>query len=518
MINSTPIYVFEEEQSEKKVKESDKEKEKQEFLKIKHELTLEKNGLGYGDVSLKDFLNFEIDSSEDQYSASQIIDLQNRVRNLFEYEQRLFIEELVVEELNKKHAVVHTDRFFILTEKKDPVSGCINFTLESRQSFRDSYENQIVQLHNGRKISKADIWLRAKNRRQYDGISFNPDLKNQNSDYYNIWKGLAVAPKKGCCEKLKEHIKKIICSGNQSHFHFVFKWCARLAQEPHKPGETALVLMGEQGTGKNTFVDALGKIFGGHYLPLDNIDQLLGKFNFHLKNAVLIHGNEALWGGNRKEGGKLKAIITERNKIIEGKGRDAIIVPNFTHLIISTNEDWPVHLDNDDRRFFILKVSNKHKEDKTYFKAIHDELEHGGLEAFLFELLQEDLSGFNHREFPQTDEAFPIKLMSATSCEKYIFEILKEGSLEIIPAPSNTWPEIVKKQMYEDYTYWCENNGEIKKSFESLGRTLKKLIPSMYQRRATTVERSGLYCLPSVNQSRKEFEKSFKVSSSIWDC
>ena len=42
--------------------------------------------------------------------------------------------------------------------------------------------------------------------------------------------------------------------------------------------------------------------------------------------------------------------------------------------MLSSNEDWPVHLDPDDRRFFVLKVSEKHKEDHMYFNAISDEL------------------------------------------------------------------------------------------------------------------------------------------------
>ena len=492
---------------------------KDRLRKEESELISEKEKLGYGDVSFDEFLKSKPeDLLKDQSDISKVIEIQIRAKELQEEKALLFAEEITIDELNKKHAVVHTDRYYILTEKEDPYRGGFNFTLESKQSFKDMYENQLVQLPNDKKISKAEVWLKSPRRRQYEGVIFNPN--KENPKYFNIWKGFAVASKKGCCEKYKAHVREIICGGNHVHFDFVWKWCALLVQKPNIVAGTALVLLGKQGTGKNTFVDALGNILGGHYLPLDNIDQLLGKFNYHLKNAVLIHGNEALWGGNRKEVGKLKAIVTDEHKVIEGKGKDSITVPNFTHLILSSNEDWPVHIDRDDRRFFVLKVSDKHKEDKVYFKAIDDELKNGGLEALLFELLQEDISNFEHREFPQTDEAFGIKLMSADSCEKYIFESLKAGCFDLgNTTPSEPWnKEKIRSSIYEDYKLWCDKEGESKLAHQFLGRALTKLIPSIGKKRGRQNDtRIWIYEFPELNQARKEFEKSYKVCSSVWN-
>ena len=508
-------------QRQKRPKKEEVEEQKLFLLEEESNILSEKASLGFGDVSHEEFLKMDPDLSQDQASVSRFIDVQERLEKIAEQKMKLFAEDIVIDKLNKKHAAVHTDRFYILTEKEDPNRGGLNFTLESRQSFRDTYENQIIQLPTGRRCSKADIWLKSEKRRQYDGIVFNPCLDEDNPRYFNIWKGFAVEAHQGSCEKYKDHVRNIICSDNLTYFNFLWRWCARLVQKPHKLGEVAPVLLGEPGTGKNTFVDALGKIFGGHYLPLDNIDQLLGKFNFHLKNAVLIHGNEALWGGNRKEGGKLKATITEHNKVIEGKGKDTIIVPNFTHLILSSNEDWPVHLDRDDRRFFVLKVSSQRKEDKAYFKAIHDELEQGGFEALLYQLLHEDISNFNHRELPQTDEALGIKLMSAPSSEKYVFEALKVGCFDIgNTSPTESWPEEkLKTSIYADYRAWCENEGESRLSNEKLRTALNRIIPSVQTVRPGNKgeNRPRYYQFPELNQARSEFQKAYKVSSSVWE-
>jgi uridine kinase len=244
-------------------------------------------------------------------------------------------EDAVVEELNKKHAVVHTDQFYILTEKSNPKHpNQIDFSLESRQSLINLYENQVVKISEKEWKSKAKIWLSSPLRRTYLRIVFDPT--NNNDAYYNVWKGFAFNPKKGICELYKTHIKDGICNGNVEHFAYVWKWMAHLIQHPDKIG-TALLLMGSQGTGKGSFAKHLGRLLGQHFIHLDNLEQVVGNFNYHLRNAVLVFADEAIWGGNKKDIGRVKAMITEETAIIEQKGKDPIELPNFRHFIFSSN-------------------------------------------------------------------------------------------------------------------------------------------------------------------------------------
>lgn len=434
------------------------------------------------------------------------------------------IEQKIVNKLNEKHAVVHTDQFFILTEKPHSLYEGTDFSLESKQSFLNMYENQNFEGSDKKQYNKAKFWLKHQDRRQYpNGIAFDPTTREHTKGRYNIWKGFSVKPKKGGCQLFKNHILEVICSENKEYYRYVFSWMAHLIQKPHEllPG---LVLMGEQGTGKNTFVDALGLIFGSHYLPLDNIDQFLGNFNFHLKNAVLIHGNEAVWGGNKKELGKLKAMVTEKFCVIEGKGKDQIAMRNFKHLILSSNEDWPVHLDRDDRRFFVLKISNKHKQDQTYFKGIHKELKNDGLEALLYDLLNEDISEFNPNIIPQSLEAFEIKMQSAPSTEKYIYEVLKAGSFDIGKVVQNEYwrtnrdkYSILTDIVFDDYKDWCGHQATRPENETALGRAIKKLIKSIDKSRSRADDRKARYYLPEFTKAREEFQVSYKAGAEIWE-
>lgn len=426
------------------------------------------------------------------------------------------IEDQVVEELNQKHAVVHTDRFNILTEKPSSLHGGIDFTLEDRSSFIHTYENQLVHCSDGAFKSKAKIWLAHKKRRQYCGITFDPTTKEHKNGLYNIWKGFSVEPVKGNCEKFKTHIRNIICSDNPDYFKYVWLWLCHLVQKPNELSPV-LVLMGEQGTGKNTFVDPIGDIFGLHYLPLDNINQFLGTFNFHLKNAVLLHGNEAVWGGNKQALGKLKAMVTEKDCVIEGKGKDQIRMRNFKHLILSSNEDWPVHLEKDARRFLVLKVSSSRKGSLGYFKEIRNELKDRGLSALLYDLLEEDISNFNPWILPQNSEAFAVKMMSASPSEKYIYEVLFHGSFDMgNKSQTTTWGDSISvNSVYEDYVTWCLNQGLKQEVSQRFGIALRKLT-LVFKERETTGNRSYYYKLPSLSEARRQFQKEFNTDSNIW--
>lgn len=289
--------------------------------------------------------------------------------------QRVLMENKIVEELNRTLAIVHTSSTYILIEKSET-----EFVLDSKASLLMLYENQpVIELtaKNTRKApTKAHIWLQSPYRRAFDNIVFDPRENGYYRKNYNIWKGFAVEPKKGDCSLYWEYLKYIICS-EESHCVYMRKWLAHLIQYPWLIG-TSIVLRGKQGVGKGTLVDPIGTLFGSHYAPLASLDKILGRFNSHLKNAILIYADEAIWDGNKKEVGLLKALITEKKLFIEGKGKDGYWIDNYKHLIVSSNEDWAVHLDPDDRRFFVLDVSDSHKEDLAYFNQIHKQLENGG--------------------------------------------------------------------------------------------------------------------------------------------
>lgn len=496
----------------------------------------QKDALGYGALSREDFLALVPGPQDGQVQSSEMLALQDRYKILYEERDTLWVDDIVVAELNKKHAVLHSDQFSILTEKPSTLHDGIDFTLESKQSFKSMYENKIVECPDGIMRSKADIWLKHPNRREYHNVVFDPltDPKTlEERRCYNIWKGFAVRPIPGDCSRYWEHVHDNICSKNDHLYRYVRKWLAFVFQRPDKI-HTALVLCGSQGVGKNKFVDPLGVLLGQHYAPLGNITELVGHFNFHLKDAVVVHANESFWGGHKSEVGVLKAMITENTCYIEGKGKDRIKVRNYKHVIISSNEDWPVSLDPDDRRFLVLNVSDAQKENATYFAALDHQLQNGGHQALLYDLLQEDISDFKPAPLPRTSGSFEIKMRSADSAHNYIYEALNDGGFYIgsqqndDPSPTKNavptqyhglWqPEIPKESVYADYVLWCRLNGHKQCPNNQFGKTLKKLLSSLTEaRRGADSRRIRVHVLPTLQKAREEFCIAFKETSAIWE-
>ncbi len=431
-------------------------------------------------------------------------------------EEKANLEASIVEELNRTLAIVHTSSTYILIEK-----GGVEFVLDTKTSLLVLYENQIVpEFSAGKSMTKAHVWLKSPLRRTFHNIVFNPKIAGHYDGNFNIWRGFAVCPGKGDCSLFWDHVKMIICSGKEAHYIYVRKWLAHLIQKPWIIA-TALVLRGKQGTGKGTFVEAIGKLLGLHYAPLASLDQILGRFNSHLKNAILIFADEAIWGGNKREIGALKALITEPKLFIEAKGKDGYWIDNFKHLIVSSNEDWAVHLDPDDRRFFVLDVSSDRKEDFAYFGRIKQQLENGGYEALMHDLLNEDLSEFDPKVMPENFAGFDMKLESASSIDRFIHASLKEECWDHANAgPSETLKDLPIDKFYDYYKTWCEREKQPVLRKEQVGKRLRIIIPGMKTRRTPREEnplRPTIYLFPSLEDCRSSFEKFYKQSPAIWE-
>jgi len=426
------------------------------------------------------------------------------------------LEDQIVEELNQKLAIVHTSTTYVMVEKNET-----EFVLDSKSSILTLYESEQVEI-DGIKKSKAQIWLKSPKRRSFNDIVFNPRVAGHYEGKYNIWKGFSLNAIAGDCSLYWDHVKNVICNGKETHYLYVRKWLAHLLQKPWIIA-TALVLRGRQGTGKGVFVEAIGRLLGPHYAPLASLDRVLGRFNSHLKNAILIYADEAIWGGNKKEVGLLKALITEPKLFIEAKGKDGYWIDNFKHLIVSSNEDWAVHLDPDDRRFFVLDVPDTHKEDLSYFNAILTQLQNGGYEALMYDLCHEDLSGFDPKIMPENFSGFDMKLESASSIDRFIYTSLKEGCWNHANVgPSDKLEDLTRADFYSNYKNWCELESQRPVlSKEQVGKRIRKIFPALTEKRSQRDEENSSrpfkYIFPSLEKCRALFEKFYKQNPAIWE-
>jgi phage/plasmid-associated DNA primase len=288
---------------------------------------------------------------------------------------------------------------------------------------------------------------------------------------------------------------------------------AQLVQEPggDRPG-TSLVLRGKQGTGKGCFATQFGRIFGTHFLHITNQKQLTGRFNSHLKDALLVFCDEGIWAGDKSAEGVLKGMITEDLIMVEPKGKDPFAVKNHIRLIVASNNNWVIPAGLEERRFFVLDVDDKYMQNKDYFKALFEQMDNGGREAMLKDLLEYELMGFDLRTFPRTKALTDQILNSMNSVGKFWFDRLKDGSLGTI---EDGWSGKVESEaLYNHYLDFAGKIGDRYKVSESqFGKEIRDLCPEVVRKRMKRdMSQEKVYHLlfPSLEECRKLLESKVK--------
>ena len=360
------------------------------------------------------------------------------------------VEISPLEQMNATHAyVLINGTGYILWETVDE-KGRPTTEIITLPTFHQLNASASIQFGN-RTQPLTQAWMTWEHRRTYKKIVMAAG-KNLPTDFYNLWRGFAIEPKKGDWSYMRQHIKDVICGGDPSLNTYVIGWLARMVQKPSERAEVALVLKGLKGVGKGTLGHWLLEITGRHGVHISNANHLVGKFNAHLRDAIFLFADEAFWAGDKQHESVLKSIITEPTVMVEAKGRDAMMMDNCLHILMASNADWIVPVTGDERRYCVIDVSAQRKRDWAYFDKIEIERKSGGLAAMLYDLLALDLRGFNIRDIPKTKALGDQKLFGLKGAERWLYEGLTDGVLagQFWKDDAESLP-IQKAQAYEDY-------------------------------------------------------------------
>lgn len=269
-------------------------------------------------------------------------------------------------------------------------------SFQSFKSFTERYAHKYVKVADESKPIGA-YWLKWPGRKSYEGIDLSPEGTIP-AGYLNLWNGFAVEPKAGGWSRMREHIVNILAAGDAEAAGYILRFAAWAVQHPGERAEVALVFRGDKGSGKGSFANALKRLFGQHGLQIFNSKHLVGAFNGHLRNCLLLFADEAFWAGDKQGESVLKGMLTEPALMIEQKGIDATPWRNRLHVIMAANADWVVPTSHDERRYAIFNVSAAKVGDRAYFRALHEELSGDGLAAMLFDLQRAKLGDWHPRQ------------------------------------------------------------------------------------------------------------------------
>ena len=408
----------------------------------------------------------------------------------------------VVERYNREHAVVLIGgSVAILREGVDP-HGRPEMRLLTLDAFRQWTATDLYWTDRDRPIPASMLWLGSEDRRQYEGIVFQPG-RTVPGNYYNLWRGFSVEPKPGTCDRVLAHLAENVCSGDEQLFAWVLGWFAQLVQRPWEKLGTALVLRGQQGTGKTIVGEIVGSLLGAHYQLVSDPRYVSGRFNSHLASCLLLQLDEGVWGGDHVAAGKLKDLITGRDQLIEYKGKEPVRVDNFTRLFITSNSDWVIPAGLDERRFAVIDVGDGKRQDGSYFAAIRKEMRDGGREALLYHLMHLELADIPLRDIPRTGALRDQQIASLSPELAWWMDILMDGAL---PGDITGEGLVSTNDLYRSYVQHAQTRGVNRRSGGmQLRNFLNRYAPGVTRTRRGSGARGYNYQFPALAACRAAF-------------
>ena len=406
----------------------------------------------------------------------------------------------IVVELNRQYKFIRSsEQNNILRITPDKNTGHNRYKAQPLAKMRANFANKNVcnpTIERGQKghvQNKFDIWYKHPFREEYEDVIYKPlnPLHMGNihtfgdSKFLNVFEGWPHAPIKGRWKKCKRFFFEVVCNGDEEKFKWLLGRIASIIQDPCGARiETFIAIIGDMGTGKSFFIQLVNELFGKNAIYAIGSDIFLSKFKEHLVDKILVCADET----KIETESEMKIIrgLTSAKKIaIEAKYKSITEEDNWVNLIIACNEIDIIRAAPGERRAAIFKLSNKYRNDRKYFKGIKKELDNGGYEAMMYDLLHRKISDVNLHEPPFADELFQIKDINKPSIDDFIISRINRNSLigndihfeklyglinekygweidEDLYGTYKKWPKtpVVTEVFHELYLIHCEKNDE----------------------------------------------------------
>lgn len=292
--------------------------------------------------------------------------------------------------------------------------------------------------------SKVDLdfipwWLARPDRREVERVEWipytihRPLIESNVLNTFTQLKHKVVPDFKVNMDLVKpwiDHIRNIWADRDEQVGDYIENWFSHILQHPNqKTGVNIFVKSVLEGAGKNILTDHISKnVLGTNFTQqTSDLDIILGKFNAASERCLLTIMDEASQGGSAiKNRNRVKDLTTRVEKLIERKGIDSYMAPDYTNYIFTTNDNWISAPSISDRRGLYTEASVERVGDHDYFNGLLKiQTEESGLHLFHY-FLQLDISSANLRNIPMTNWKRAMVDMCADPMFKTLLELKSE--------------------------------------------------------------------------------------------
>lgn len=270
------------------------------------------------------------------------------------------------------------------------------------------------------------VWKGNVPIKKFEGLVYLPEAPEiLGGERYNLWRPSGVEAREGDVSWFEDHMEFMF--PDQIQRDLVLDYLATMVQRPAEKIHFALLVHGDQGSGKSAIGEIMRRIIGDRNVVKPSNDEVMNKYTVWQEGAQLAIMEELMMVGRLDLMNRLKPVITEPTLRIEEKYGTPYSIPNHLNLLGFTNHRDALKVENGDRRWLVVFSPAKPREPAYYDQLFAKIGTDGGSAAIKYWLLQRQVSLNPKGRAPQTVAKEDMRRLSMGEAESWLLEAYEMG-------------------------------------------------------------------------------------------
>lgn len=396
-----------------------------------------------------------------------------------------FLDEIITyEEMKVKwekicNKIVTQDKYILYDAEGDLVEMTPT-TLRSAYGFITTLQHKTIKnkitFHEESFITK---WINDPKTTKYQKVALVPPPLIPSKHTFNLWNGFE-AEKYQHNHNHNQKVKFILNTIKhltEDKYEYLLDWYASIIQYPaNKPAGGAILLYGEQGSGKSTLGEIMYRILGEslYYGTAEPEKTIFGNFNKMRENRLLILIDETNPKTSFINNNLIKDMTTTKYFTVNEKNRIAYKSPCYARFMFTTNSLNSINIEKSDRRFTVWEIPNYKHHTKDHWNKFYSYIDDNEVIYDLYIFLKNRKITYNIVfDRPITELYNMMKDVN----EDPIFKWLESYTVRLFENVDSDEPQtLLVETLFHSYKDWLlDNNFDRKVNNKIFGFILKKL-------------------------------------------
>lgn len=247
----------------------------------------------------------------------------------------------------------------------------------------------------GNELSFIEKWIHDPSLKMYETMDTFPNVADCPKNCFNLWTPYAMENVKSwshnqqAIDFFKNHMY-IMAGEEQQYADYFMIYLAHIIQYPHLKS-ICPTMISLQGAGKSSIVELMKVLLGeSKVLTTANPEkEVWGDFNNLMLNVKFVNLDECDFRNSFGADGKIKKLISSTDININPKGINSFPTKSSHVFFATTNSPHGCFkTTKDDRRNFVIRSSNRVRNDKEYFDRFYAYLKNNDAMRSVYEYLK----------------------------------------------------------------------------------------------------------------------------------